>query len=127
MLNKAILIGNIGKDIELRYTPSGKAVCNVSLATTRNYKGEKHTTWHNVVMWDKSAENTAKYCSKGSKICVEGMIENTQYTDREGNTRYKSEIIAHSVLFLSVNQAKREEVQDQETNAGIQPDDDLPF
>ena len=92
-VNRAILIGNLGKDPELRYTNSGKAVASFSLATSEKYKdsnGEKKTVteWHNLVAWGQLAEICSKYLSKGKQIYVEGKIQNRSYNDKDGNKRY---------------------------------------
>ena len=106
MVNKAILIGNLGKDPELTYTPSGVAVAKASLATTEKWTsrdGEKQesTEWHNLVFWRRSAEVANEYLRKGSRIYVEGRIRNRSYEDKDGNTRYISEIEVQNFQMLS--------------------------
>lgn len=98
MINKALLIGLLGKNPELRYTASGQAVASFSLATTETFKDkagtkQQKTTWHNIVIWGKLAEICNQYLKKGSKIYVEGKIENRSYEDRDGNKKYVSEIV----------------------------------
>ena len=104
-VNKAILVGNLGKDPELRYTPSGAAVCTFSLATTERFKnkqGEQQdkTEWHNIVVWAGLAEICGKYLTKGKQIYIEGRIQNRSYDDRDGNKRYISEIVANEMQML---------------------------
>ena len=105
-VNKAILVGNLGKDPELRYTPSGTAVCTFSLATTERFKnkqGEQQdkTEWHNVVVWAGLAEVCGKYLTKGKQVYIEGRIQNRSYDDRDGNKRYISEVVASEMQMLS--------------------------
>jgi single-strand DNA-binding protein len=105
-VNKAILVGNLGKDPELRYTPSGTAVCTFSLATTERFKnkqGEQQdkTEWHNIVVWAGLAEICGKYLTKGKQVYIEGRIQNRSYDDRDGNKRYISEVVASEMQMLS--------------------------
>ena len=103
MVNKAILIGNLGRDPELKTTNSGTSVCNLSLATEHSIKKgdqwEKATEWHRVTVWGKTAENVAKYCQKGKQIYVEGRIQTREY-EKDGQKRYATEIVAEFVKFL---------------------------
>jgi single-strand DNA-binding protein len=99
-VNKVILIGNMGADPEMNTTGSGVAVCNISLATSSFVKDEEKTEWHRVTLWDKTAENVAKYMKKGSKLYVEGRLQTRSYEDKEGNTRYQTEVVAERVAFL---------------------------
>ncbi|MDD5057488.1 MAG: single-stranded DNA-binding protein [Sideroxydans sp.] len=104
-VNKAILIGRLGKDPETRYMTNGEAVTNVSLATSENYKdknGEKQerTEWHNLVMYRRLAEIAGEYLKKGSLIYVEGRIQNRKYQDKEGKDRYISEIVVNEMKML---------------------------
>ena len=104
-VNKVILVGNLGKDPELRYTPSGTAVVTVSLATTERYKdrdGNKQTKteWHNIVAWRQLAEICGKYLHKGKQIYIEGKIQNRSYDDRDGNKRYISEVVVNEMQML---------------------------
>ena len=104
-VNKVILVGNLGKDPELRYTPSGTAVATFSLATTERYKdreGNKQTKteWHNIVAWRQLAEICGKYLHKGKQIYVEGKIQNRSYDDRDGNKRYISEVVVNEMQML---------------------------
>lgn len=106
MVNKVILIGNLGADPELRYTPSGMAVATLSVATSRTWKdkaGQKQdeTEWHRVIVWDKSAEFCGNYLSKGSKVYVEGRLQTRKWKDQAGVDRYTTEIIAVTVQSLT--------------------------
>jgi len=105
-VNKVILIGNLGRDPEVRYTPNGAAVCNVSVATTRNWKskdsGEKQeeTEWHRVVFYDRLAEIAGEYLKKGRPIYVEGRLKTRKWQDKEGKDNYTTEIIAEQMQML---------------------------
>ncbi|MDY0001185.1 MAG: single-stranded DNA-binding protein [Polyangia bacterium] len=104
-INKAILLGHLGQDPELRYTSGGQAVCNLRLATTDRWTGKdgqqnERTEWHTVVVWGKDAENCGKFLKKGRQIYIEGRIETRSWDDREGNKRKTTEIKASRVLLL---------------------------
>ena len=102
-VNKVILVGNLGKDPELRYTPSGAAVATFSLATTNPFKdkeGNKQTEWHNIVAWRQLAEICGKYLHKGKQVYIEGRIQTRSYDDRDGNKRYITEIVADQMQML---------------------------
>ena len=104
--NKIIIVGNLGRDPELRYTPQGSAVCNFSVATNekkRDKAGELQdvTTWFRVTLWNKQAENASKYLTKGSPVYVEGRLRIEEWTDRDGNTRYTLEVNATDMQFIS--------------------------
>ena len=105
-VNKVIIIGNLGRDPEVRYTPSGSAVCNVSVATTRNWKnresGEKQeeTEWHRVVFYDRLAEIAGEYLKKGRPVYVEGRLKTRKWQDKEGKDTYTTEIIADQMQML---------------------------
>jgi len=122
-MNKVIIIGRVGKDPELKYTPSGAAVCNFSVATTDRYKdkqGEKQETteWHNVTAWQKLAEICGKYLAKGSKVMIEGKIQTRNYDDRDGNKKYITEIIASNMEMLG---DKKETKPQQEQQPAAPP------
>lgn len=106
-MNRAIIIGNLVRDLELRFTNTGKEVANFTVAVTRTFSKDKETDFINCVAWGKTAENMAKYLSKGSKVAVEGRIQVSSYDNKEGQKVYKTEIVADSVEFL--NTAKKEE------------------
>lgn len=105
-INKVILIGNVGKDPEIRYTPSGSAICNISLATTRSWKdktsGDKQeeTEWHRVVFYDRLAEVVGEYVKKGKPIYVEGRLKTRKWQNKEGQDVYTTEIIANEMQLL---------------------------
>lgn len=102
-------MGRLGQDVELRYTPTGKAVATFSLATNRRVKrGEEwgdETTWHNIVVWDKDAEFVNEHLQKGSRCYVAGRIDNRSWEDGEGQRRYKSEVVASEVIPLDARKA----------------------
>ena len=104
-VNKVILIGNLGADPELRYTPGGQAVCDIRLATNESWtdkSGQKQerTEWHRVVMWGKPAEICKQYLTKGQKLFIEGRLQTRSWDDKEGNKRYSTEIVATDFMFL---------------------------
>ena len=104
-VNKAILIGNLGKDPEVRYMPSGEAIANITLATTDTWKdksGEKQerTEWHRVSFFGRQAEVVGEYLKKGSQIYVEGRIQTRKWQDKEGQDRYTTEIVADRMQML---------------------------
>jgi single-strand DNA-binding protein len=105
-INKVILIGNLGKDPEVRYTPNGNAICNVSVATTRTWKdktsGDKQeeTEWHRVVFYDRLAEIAGEYLKKGRPIYVEGRLKTRKWQNKEGQEVYTTEIIANEMQML---------------------------
>ena len=104
-LNKVILIGNLGRDPELRYTASGQAVANFTLATTESIPKkdggrEDRTEWHRIVAWGKLAEICGEYLSKGRQIYVEGRIQTREWEDRDGNKRWTTEIVARNMQML---------------------------
>ena len=104
-VNKVILIGNLGKDPELRYTPSGQPTASFSLATTerwndKNGQRQERTEWHNIVAWGKLAELVNQYLKKGRSAYVEGRINTRSWDDRDGNKKYRTEIVASQIQFL---------------------------
>lgn len=104
-VNKAIIVGNLGKDPEVKYTTGGQAVANFSVATSDKWadkSGEKQerTEWHRIVVWGKTAENCAKYLKKGRSVYIEGRIQTREWADKEGQKRYTTEIVASMVQFL---------------------------
>jgi single-strand DNA-binding protein len=105
-INKVILIGNLGKDPEVRYMANGGAVCNVTLATTESWKdkqtGEQkdRTEWHNIVFYRRLAEIAGEYLRKGSQVYVEGKLQTRKWQDKNGNDRYTTEIIANEMQML---------------------------
>jgi len=151
--NKIIIVGNLGRDPELRYTPQGNAVCNFSLATNekkRDKAGEMQdvTTWFRVTLWGKQAENASKYLTKGNPVYVEGRLRVEEWTDRDGNNRHTLEVQGSDMQFLSSgarpDDYSREEAGEAEFAGPAQPtqsaaasdagfarpaaaDDDIPF
>ena len=104
-INKVMLLGNLGKDPEIRYTPQQMAVCRFSLATGERKKDQSgnwvdHTEWHNVVVFGKVAENCAKYLKKGRQAFIEGRIRTNKWQDKEGKDRYTTEILANQIKFV---------------------------
>ena len=111
-VNKAIILGNLGQDPEIKYTPSGAAVCTLSIATTDvrndpNNGRQERTEWHRVVVWNKQAENCAKYLSKGRSVYVEGRIQTRSWEDQNGQKRYSTEVVAQTVQFIGGGAAAR--------------------
>lgn len=104
-VNKAILVGNLGRDPELRHTPNGQAVVNFTLATSESWtdkSGERQerTEWHRIVVWGRQAEMCNQYLSKGRTVYVEGRIQTREWEDKDGNKRYTTEINASNVNFI---------------------------
>lgn len=105
-INKVIIIGNLGKDPEIRYTPSGSAVCNITVATSRQWKdknsGEKQeeTEWHRIVFFDRMAEIAGEYLKKGRPVYVEGRLRTRKWTDKDGIEKYTTEIMAENMQLL---------------------------
>ena len=104
-VNKVILVGNLGRDAELRYTPGGAAVATINMATTEvwNDKGgqrQEKTEWHRVVLWGKPAESLTEYLTKGKQIYVEGRLQTRQWDDKDGNKRYTTEIRGDKIVLL---------------------------
>ena len=106
-VNKVILVGNLGRDAELRYTPGGAPVATLNLATTEVWNdktsGQKQekTEWHRVILWGKSAESLNEYLTKGKQIYVEGRLQTRQWDDKDGNKRYTTEIRGDRIVLLS--------------------------
>lgn len=139
-LNRVILLGNLGADPELRVTSGGNSVLKLRLATSENYldrnkERQERTEWHSVTVWGKRAEGLAKCLQKGSRLLVEGSLRTSSYDDRDGNKRYRTEIVAQNVV-LSGGGPKRdsghsppEGTPTTESHDGVvvDPDDDIPF
>jgi len=129
MINKVTLLGNVGKDPEIKTTSTGKKVATFSLATTEKYSGESKTTWHNIVVWEKLAEICEKYVKKGSQLFIEGKISYRVWEDKDGNKHNITEIVASEIKLLggkpeSEKQASKVETREDILNAH---DDNLPF
>ena len=145
-VNKVILVGNLGRDVELRYTPGGAAVGTLSLATTevwndKSGQRQEKTEWHRIVLWGKQAESLNEYLLKGRQIYVEGRLQTRQWDDRDGNKRYTTEIRGDRVVLLGgrssgdggAGGSRGDERQEQSTPAesvggsAELTDDDIPF
>lgn len=154
-VNKVILVGNLGKDPELRYTPSGVAVATFSLATSERYKDKNgewvdKTEWHNVVAWRQLAEICGKFLHKGKQVYIEGKLQTRSYDDRDGNKRYTTEIVADQMQMLgrageenngqarpggesrqsrpaSPSSSQRTPAYEDFADPPFNPDDDIPF
>ena len=106
-VNKVILVGNLGRDAELRYTPGGAPVATLNIATTEVWNdkasGQKQekTEWHRVVLWGKSAESLSEYLTKGKQIYVEGRLQTRKWQDKDGNDKYSTEIRSDRIVLLS--------------------------
>jgi single-strand DNA-binding protein len=140
-VNKVILVGNLGRDAEVRYTPGGAAVATLSLATTEVYKDkedqrQEKTEWHRVVLWGKTAETLSEYLRKGKQIYVEGRLQTRSWDDKEGKKRYTTEIRGDRVVLLGGAPGRGGAGTERE-DAGHEParepaaaevsDDDIPF
>jgi len=138
-VNKAILVGNLGKDPEIRHLDNGVAVANFSLATTESYtnkQGERvnQTEWHNVVLWRGLADIAEKYLKKGNSVYIEGKIITRKWEDKDGNVRYSTDIVADKMTMLgskqesaSVAQPKNNEETNSSNSSEQLNNDDLPF
>ena len=136
-VNKAILIGRLGKDPEVRYTPSGTAVANFSIATSEEWKdkesGEKQerTEWHRIVAWRRLGEICGEYLHKGSQVFIEGRLQTRDWEDRDGNKRYTTEIIALNMQMLD-RPSREGKADSSEEKYPVEepvsiPEDDIPF
>lgn len=145
-LNKAMLIGNLGRDPEMRHTASGSAVCTFSMATNESWvkdgERQERTEWHNIVTWDKLAEICERYLSKGSKVYIEGRIQTRSWDDKTtGQKKYMTEIVADQMMMLDspgggragvAGPREQEHPSDDDYTTDTLPDsddydDDLPF
>jgi len=119
-LNKVMLIGNVGQDPELRYTPDGNPVANFSIAVNRRRKvGDEYkdeTEWFNIVCFSRTAENVNQYLSKGQKVYVEGRFQSSEYVGQDGNQRKSFEVIANDVTFLSTKSETESNNQNSNQN-----------
>jgi len=136
-INKVILIGRLGKDPEIRYTPNGAAVANFPIATSREWKdkntGEKqeNTEWHRIVAWERPGEICGEYLHKGSQVYVEGRLQTRSWQDQDGNKRWTTEIIAQ-VLQMLDSGARGGDVQPKSQRSPTEepidvPEEDIPF
>jgi single-strand DNA-binding protein len=139
-LNKVMLIGNLGRDPELRYTSGGTPVANFTMATTERWTDpsgdrKESTEWHRIVVWAKQAEIVAEYLRKGRQVYVEGSLQTREWTDRDGNKRYTTEVKARNVLMLGRREeagppaeapSPGEPAKETDSSEGF-GDDDIPF
>ncbi len=140
-VNKVILIGRLGKDPDLRYTPGGKAVASFTMATNERWSGQdgqkkESTTWHNIVAWGRTAEVLKEYLRKGSEVYIEGRIDNRSWDDKEGKKRYTSEVVVQNFQFVGSRGGAEQQPQGGSAPDDVPPppdrggsasDDDLPF
>jgi single-strand DNA-binding protein len=138
-VNKAILVGRLGSDPDIRYTPGGSAVANFNIATDRAWKDkdgnwQNETTWHRIVVWTRLAEFAKEYVKKGNRVYVEGRIQTREWEDQNGQKRYITEVVANDLQLLEPF-GQREESSAAETPAANMPPpedvdnmpDDVPF
>jgi single-strand DNA-binding protein len=140
-VNKVLLIGNLGRDPEIRYTPSGRPVARFPLATSEVWTDadgnrQERTEWHNIVVWGKQAETCGQYLAKGRQVFVEGSIRSRAYDDKDGNRRYITEVIGQRVQFLGGRGGESAAAGPPPPGAAEEPqagagggaaDDDIPF
>ena len=142
-VNKVILVGNLGRDAELRYTTGGTAVATLNMATTETWNDktgqrQERTEWHRVVLWGKTAESLAEYLIKGKQIYIEGRLQTRQWDDKDGNKRYTTEVRSDRVVLLgggerrggtsgeSSNDSGNNDFQNTSNTEAV-TDDDIPF
>jgi single-strand DNA-binding protein len=133
-VNKVFLIGNLGRDPEVRYTGSGTAVASLSLATTERFKNKKgewedRTEWHNVIFWGRLAEIAGEHLSKGKTVYVEGRLQTRKWQDRDGKDRYTTEIVAEKMQMLSRKEGAKfgEPAEEFNGSPGFAEGEDIPF
>jgi single-strand DNA-binding protein len=137
-VNKVLLLGNLGRDPELRSTPKGNPVLNFPMATTRRWKNREtdevhdQTDWHRIVVWGRQAEVLSEYLKKGSQVHVEGRLQTRSWTDNDGGKRYTTEIVASRIQMLGRPEDRRSPTPMDEPEAPAPPvepegEDDIPF
>jgi single-strand DNA-binding protein len=139
-LNKVMLIGNLGKDPEVRYTAAGTAVASFSVATSEKFKNkngewEEKTEWHNVTLWARLAEIAGEYLAKGKTVYIEGRLQTRKWQDRDGKDRYTTEIVGEKMQMLSGKGegggrtvgSRSENQESSYEEPAFNPDDDIPF
>ena len=136
-VNKVILVGNLGRDPEVRYTPNGVAIANFSIATSEEWKdkdtGERQerVEWHRIVAWRRLGEICGEYLHKGSQVYIEGRLQTREWEDRDGNKRYTTEIVAQNMQMLGrpsrEGRAESQEERYPDEEPISIPDDDIPF
>lgn len=135
-VNRVIIVGNLGRDPEIRYMPSGEAVCNFSVATTDEWKGkdgskQSKTEWHNIIIYRKLAEIAGEYLKKGSQVYLEGKIETKKWNDKEGNERSTVQIVCDEMKMLG--NSSKPEPKNADTNSNNarysneEMNDNIPF
>lgn len=134
-LNKVMIIGNLGRDPEVRYLPSGQAVANLNIATNEKWKDKdgnlkENTEWHRVVLFGKQAEVAGQYLNKGSQVYIEGRLQTREW-EKDGQKRYTTEIVGREMVFLGGRGDGEDRGQDQSQDPGADRpppgDDDVPF
>jgi len=139
-VNKVILVGNVGQDPEVKYTPSGTPVAKLSLATNERFKDrsdewQERTEWHSIIAWQRLAEIVGEYVKKGSKLYIEGKLQTSSWEDRQsGSKRYRTEVVARDIVLLGSQENTddshpKRNGRDQETYASSSEitDEDIPF
>jgi single-strand DNA-binding protein len=134
-VNKVILVGNLGRDSELRYTPGGQPVATLNLATTERWNDkqgqrQEKTEWHRCVLWGKTAESLNEYLTKGKQIYVEGRLQTRKWTDKDGTDRYTTEIRVDRVVLLGGGGSQQQRSNSGGYDDGVGQeltDDDIPF
>lgn len=133
-VNKVILVGNLGADPEVRFTPGGQSVANFRIATSESWQDkagtkQERTEWHRIVVWGKLAELCGQYLKKGRQCYVEGKLQTREWTDKEGKKNYSTEVIAREVTFLGGKGGAATDgpPAPDEGSQGVPPADDIPF
>lgn len=129
MYQRVIIVGNLGRDPEMRYTPTGRPVTTLNVATNRRWtdaegQRQEETTWFRVVVWGKQAESCNQYLSKGRQVLVEGRIRTSQYEDKSGQTRYTWELVASNVRFLG---GRGEAAEGPPPGPPVEDEGEIPF
>ncbi len=131
-LNKVMVIGHLGRDPEMRFTPSGRPVTSFSMATSRSWKtsdGERRseTEWFNIVAWGSLAEICNQYLKKGKQVYIEGRLQNRRWEDDEGNKRSTTEIVAREMIMLGDRRDQKEEAEESVEEIDTGEEEDFPF
>jgi single-strand DNA-binding protein len=131
-LNKILLIGHLGRDPEIRYTPDGSPVASFSLATSENWTDkngsrQEHTEWHNIVAWNRLADLSKRFLAKGRQVYVEGRLRNREWTDRDGNKRKTTEVVAMQMVLLGSRPQNADAAQPAEPSGRSAPEPEPPF
>ena len=131
-VNKVILVGNLGKDPEMRYMTNGDAIANMTIATTENWKDksgvkQEKTEWHKISMFGRLAEVAGEYLKKGSSVYIEGKLQTRKWQDKEGNDRYTTEIVANEMKMLGGKPDGKPTDDKPKREPGADMDEDIPF